>query len=864
MVGPNGETTLQAVVHGLDAGGDRVAVMAFGDEGVETLTFRDLKARSLGMAENLAADGLAPGEPVVLFAPNSPRWVVARLALIAADALCVPVADDADAATLHAQLADSGAARLFTTAELLPTAREAVADLTDPPAIHGLDALPDGPAGDPAPLPRAAPDAPVALFYTSGTTGPPKAVPLTHANILTNLKILHDLGLIGPDDRVCLPLPLHHAYPFIVGLMLPLAAGAGVVLPAGVTGPELVHALGHGRASAMVGVPRLYDALVAGLADRARARGRAGRVAFDGLLGLSGLLHRRFGVRAGRWLLRPVHRAFAPHLRLLASGGARLEAATARRLAALGYEVLTGYGLVETTSIATFNRPGAARFGTAGRPGPATGMRLRSVEGLDHPEIQFRGPIVFDGYRNNPAANAEAFTADGWFRTGDLGRLDADGFLVIAGRVKETIVTPGGKNITPEAVEAVYAQSPFVREIAVLQHEDRLVALVVPDMDAVRAHGAGSPADPVRVDLQRLGAGLPGYQRLADFALTRDALPRNQLGKYRRHALPALYEQARYGTGGRRAGTLSAADAERLQGDRARALMAWLRERFPGAPLDPDASLQMDLGIDSLAWVNLALDLERRLGVGLDEGAVARLVTVRDLVDAVEAAPAAGGAARAAPDADRWLAPRGPAALAAGRGLHAAARLLARAVFRLRVRGRAHLPRDGPVILAANHASDLDPLVLGAALPWRVARRAWWGADARRVFGRRPGRLLARVVPLFPVDDRTPAASLDAAARVLERGGMLLWFPEEWRSPTGELQPFRPGIGNLLRRTGAPVVPVHIDGTFEAMPRTARLPRPRPVTVTFGAPVAAEAVVAGDDQTTADRVQDHFVEVPPC
>lgn len=857
--GPGEARSLQDLLHGFDRHGAYPALFAFTAEGCETLTFAALKQRSLELAGALMARGLAPGEPVALFATNCAAWVVCRLALIAADALCVPIDFDADAARVRALLEDSGATRMFTTAALRPTVDAAVADMAARPEVFLLDHLP---SGDPPPaLPAATGDAPVSIFYTSGTTGPPKAVPLTHRNILTNVGILHDLGLIGPGDRVCLPLPLHHSYPFIVGMLLPLYAGAAMVLPEGVSGPQLVRALSQGGATVMVGVPRLYEAMVAGLDSRVKSQGMAARAMVGVLLGLSTLLRRRFGVRAGRRLLRPLHRAFAPHLRLLASGGAKLRAETGWTLESLGYQVLTGYGLVETTSIATYNRPGAARFGSAGQPSPAVEMRLRPIDGLDLPEIQFRGPIVFSGYRNNPAANAEAFTPDGWFRTGDLGWQDDDGYLYIGGRSKEMIILPGGKNVAPEEVEAVYGQSAFIAEIAVLEQDGRLVAIVVPDLDAFQARGAGRMHDQVRVDLGRLGAALPAYARISDFVTTRHSLPRNQLGKYRRHELPALYAQAERGAT-RQPGPLSEADRRALSTPRARRLMDWLAARFPDAPRDPDASLQMELGIDSLAWVDLSLDLERRLGVSLPENRIADLVTVRDLIQAVEDAPAAGADAGPAPDWDRWLAPPPAWAQAAGRVAHVLAHGLCRILFRLRVTGRHNLSVTGPTILAANHTSDIDPLVLAAALPYAVARTCWWGGDATRVFGTRAGRLLARVAQVFPVDDRAPSASLDRAVTVLERGGTLIWFPEEWRSPDGRLQPFRPGIGALIARSRATVIPVEISGTFQAMPRTARLPRPHPVTVRIGTPIPAERLLPTDaspsprDQAIADRLHE--------
>src|SRR5690606_17598517 len=226
------------------------------------------------------------------------------------------------------------------------------------------------------PMPAAAPEDPVALFYTSGTTGRPKAVPLTHANILSNLDGILAMGVVRPGDRVLLPLPLHHSYPFIVGMLAPLMSGAAIVLPAGITGPQLARALQEAEVATIVGVPRLYRAIADGLAARVAGRGRLAAAAFEAMLRASVVARARFG-----------------------------------------FEVLSGYGLVETASIATFNPRGRNRMGSAGLPAPGVSIRIADPDAEGRGEVQIRGPNVFSGYRNNPEANATAFTADGWFRS---------------------------------------------------------------------------------------------------------------------------------------------------------------------------------------------------------------------------------------------------------------------------------------------------------------------------------------------------------------------------------------------------------------------------------------------------------------
>lgn len=855
--------TLERLIADLPAHGEKTAILAMAADGPRRWSYADLAEAAGAIAGGLAARGAPPGEPVVLLAPNCAEWIVARLGLIAAGALAVPLDDLIVDAELARVIADSGARRIFTTRAYAD--RLAALGLADGLQIHRLDDDPEGPGehwrrlvGDsPHTQPGAGLEDMVALFYTSGTTGLPKGVPLSHRNIVTNLVELRAQGFIGPEDRVMLPLPLHHSYPFIIGMLWPLSTGATIVLPAGLTGPEIAAALRDGRATAMIGVPRLYDGLIAGIRARVAGRGALARAVFEAMLTLSTTARRRLGLRLGRRLFAALHRQLAPDLRLLGCGGARLDPTTEWALEALGWQVATGYGLVETTSIATFNPRGRSRVGSAGRPVRGVELRIDDPDPEGRGEVLIRGPTVFAGYRNDPEATAAAFTADGWFRTGDLGHRDADGYLFITGRAKDLIVMPGGKNVTPELVEAHYAQSPFIAEIAVLETGGALVGLVVPDLDALRGAPSSRLEQVIRVSLAELSPALPSFQRISGYAILREPLPRTRLGKYRRFALPDIYRLARSGTPDAIPTAMSAEDEALVARPRAGALWAFMRQRYPDRHLSLDMAPQLDLGIDSLSWIDLSLEIEAALGLRIDEDAIARIVTLRDLLEAAEAAgeQAPAGPTRLKAAERRWIEPRGPRDLAFARALHLADRLLMRLYFSLRVEGAGNLPRSGPVVIVANHISDLDPLVIYAALPWPRLADIHWGGEASRLFSSRPRRAIARATNIFPVDDRAPATSLAYARAVLAQGDSLIWFPESWRSPDGRLQPFLPGIGVLLTEFRGAIVPAVIEGTFEAMPRGSRLPRPIRARVTFGAPTTVEAARSrGTGETDAARI----------
>jgi long-chain acyl-CoA synthetase len=464
---------------------------------------------------------------------------------------------------------------------------------------------------------------------------------------------------------------------------------------------------------------------------------------------------------------------------------------------------------------------------------------------------------VFSGYRHLPDKTAEVFTADGYFRTGDLGFCDDAGYLHLVGRASAMIILPGGENVWPEKVEAVLEQSEHIREAGVLEQGGRLVGLLVPEAHALPSEGDQELEERLRRAVEQQSHMLPSHHQLSDYALTPDPLPRTRLGKLRRHTLAERYAQAQQGGGqpAQERGPLpldqmAPEDRQLLEDPTARQVWDWLAQRFTDVRLTPDAHMQLDLGVDSLAWLNLTLEIRERTGAELDEEAIGRVETVRDLLRETAEAEQAAGAGHDLPrqlqqpdellnDRQRQaLAPPGPLTRTIGKLLFGLARVLMRWVFRLEVRGQAHLPRQGPFVLTPNHSSFLDPLAVAAALPEQLLRHTYWGGWTGIMFTNPLMRLASRATGVVPIDpQRGPLSSLAFGAAVVQRGHILVWFPEGERSRSGLLQRFRPGIGLVLGAQQVPVVPVSIAGAYEALPRGQWWPRLHPITVAFGEPV---------------------------
>src|SRR5919199_473936 len=629
--------TLQSLVDTLSEHGDKSVVLALQKEGAQRWSYAELADHVRRLAHGLIDAGIERGTHVALLAGNRPEWIMACLAVMEAGAVIVPLDVQFSDEALGHVLDDSDARFIFTTAE--EADRLERLDMKDAPKPILLAGEENDERGwqhlltdQDVELPQLEPDDPAALFYTSGTTGASKGVPLSHGNITFQLNTLREADLVTEDDRILLPLPLHHVYPLVVGMLTPLAMGLTIIMPHSLTGPQLVRAL---------------------------------------------------------------RKQFGPGLRVLASGGAALDPDLALKLEGLGWRIAIGYGLTETAPLLTLNPPDGAKLGSAGRPVPGVDVRIdpsaipdeeseqqqeerRTEEPHEEGEILARGPNVFAGYRNLPEETEEAFTDDGWYGTKDLGYFDDEGYLYVTGRVSTLIVTEGGKNVRPEDVEEVYLESPVIGEIGVLQEDARLVAVIVPEVGEIRRRD-GEVDQAIREAVEEGSKSLPSYQRLSDYAVTRESLEYTQLGKLRRHILPDRYERAKeeeespdQAAGPIPPEEMSEEDRALLENPAAKRVWDRLAERYPEQRLTPDTSPQLDLGVDSMGWINLSMEIGESAGVELDEEAIDRIDTVRDLLNEVaEQAESGEAVAGASPleqpeevlsdEQKRWLEPLGPA-----------------------------------------------------------------------------------------------------------------------------------------------------------------------------------------------------------
>lgn len=828
---------------------DRTAVEVQRADALDRFTYAALHELSLDRAVRLIEAGVQPGDRVAILAHNDAHWCAAYLGALAAGAIVVPLDTNYTAAQVGTILRDAGARLLFASERTRAVAAEAQPSA---PAItildlHAAAEASFGPGRVSLPGREAAGERPAVILYTSGTTSDPKGVVLSHANLIAERDAAFAVVDVGPDDSVLGVLPLFHSLAQLANLLLPFAVGARVVYLETLSSQQLVRALSERRITIFACVPQFFYLIHERLLREVEKRGAVAWWVFRALLGISFRL-RRAGVNLGPRLFGRVHALMGPQMRLFVTGGSKFDPAIGRDLYALGFTILQAYGLTETSGAATINTPDEAHLDTVGRPLP--GMELKilppeqgGAESADG-EIALRGPLIMLGYFHRPEATA-AVMQDGWFLTGDLGRVDGQGRLTITGRKKEVIILANGKNLYPEEIEAHYRQSPFVKEACVTTtggdgalDGDRLYGVFVPDMDALAARKIVNAGDLLRFELEGLSARLPSYKRVLGYEIWFEPLPRTTTGKLKRHEIVKRLKQGGPAT----ADVPAAGDGDWPDDAHVERALAVVRRRVAaGSSCRPGSNLEMDLGLDSMERVELLTELEQEFGVKVSDDQAHQIFTLAALIDAVRPSTGSNPSApdgtrphQLAPDRDdSWalllkeLPPATDAALSSLLTprpvleplLLVFARILPRLLGGIRVRGVENLPRSGAFLICPNHQSYVDPFFVCGVLPYRCLRRTFF-VGAVEYFETPVMAWVARKIHCVPVDpDSNLVPAMQAGAFGLAHDKVLLLFPEGERSIDGTVRRFKKGAPILSRHLGVPVVPVAIRGAHEVWPR---------------------------------------------
>ncbi len=504
----------------------------------------------------LAGLGVQRGDRVALISNNRLEWAVVAYACYGLGAALVPMYEAQNPSEWEFIVGDCQAKVIVVaTASVLRAARARLDALPSQPRyvlLEGGEGAPPADAGaadrvtayeallasEPKPAIDPSPDDLASLLYTSGTTGTPKGVMLTHMNLASNVSAIRDVYQFAPDDRSLAFLPWAHAFGQTAELHHMMAAGASMAICEG--NDKILENLAEVRPTVLFSVPRIfnriYTAIEQQLEGRPKIVQRLVAAAFevkarerDGKA--PGLRERVLLALVDRLVATKVRARFGGRLRFTVSGGAALSRDVAEFIDSLGILVYEGYGLTETSPVVTVNLPGARRLGTVGPPLPGVRVTV-DAEG----ELIVYGPNVMKGYFNRPDETAAVFTADGGFRTGDMARIDPDGFVTITGRIKEQYKLENGKYVVPTPLEEQLKLSPFVANAMVYgDNRPYNVALVVPNAAAILKWAEEKhltlPGEPaalaadervralVRTEIDKQNASFKGFESIRDFAL---------------------------------------------------------------------------------------------------------------------------------------------------------------------------------------------------------------------------------------------------------------------------------------------------------------------------------------------------------
>ena len=843
---------------------------------IESYTYGQVREIAESVGHWLTKNKYECGARVAIFADNHPRWVAAYLGIIAGGCTAVPLDTALHPDQLATLLKDSGTSALFCDEKHLATVYQAQPDLvtvlitragpatTSNKCIYLDDIVAEGTHGsNPVDQP---PDNVAAILYTSGTTADPKGVMLTHGNLLGEVEAVFSWADIGPNDALLGVLPLFHVLSQMANLLLPLVKGSRVVYLETLNTTELLRALSERNITAFAVVPQFFYLIHERIFKEVSQRGKLA-VAFVQALMMLNRFTRKLGINLGKFLFRRIHQLFGHNMRYLVTGGSRFDPKITHDFHDLGIDLLQAYGLTETTGGACVNTPTNNVIGSVGPPLHGVQVKIdkpETQEGTAQPvgEILLHGAIVMKGYWNRPDATATALK-DGWLYTGDLGYLDAGGNLFITGRKKEVIILSNGKNVYPEEIEAHYLKSPVIEEICVMGMEERkgdpsserLYAVIVPNFDTLKQRKVVNAKEVIRFDVEGLSAQLPSTKRIGSYEIWQEDLPRTTTRKIKRFEVENRVKTRKaQGESSPEISSqkpLTADDAAWLNQPDVQRVLNIIRQESRTKPeqIRPSDNLELDLGLDSMQRVELLVALEQELGARVEESRLSEIYTVRELVDLLISTPAtpvtrepfAGWHTVLQED------PTDPAVLALAHPevfrestlyfLTRIAAIFSQDRFHLRVRGLENLPQQGPFLICPNHQSFIDGLVISSLLPWPIFKDIFF-VGTSEIFGTGFMRHLARWLRVMVVDpDANLIPAMRAGAFGLRHNRVLMMFPEGERSIDGTPRNFKKGAAILAIQQQVPIVPVAIEGFYEAWPRGKSFQKFAPLRVKFGKPI---------------------------
>ena len=785
-------------------------------------TYGEVLANAYRFARELESRGIGKNDKLLIWGENCAEWIVVFFGCLLRGTIIVPI-DKIATADFAQRVAQQVDARLCVSSapnEIAGVASLQLASLREAIASHS-----DAPVNPPA-LTR---NDIVQIVFTSGTTAEPRGVVISHGNVLANLEPLErEIDKYRRYERIFHPLrflnllPLSHVFGQFLGIFLPQLLAATVIFQDTLNPSETLQIVKKERVSVVVAVPRLMESLKDKIERDLEAAGELESFQQQFAAARNERVAKRW------WRFRQIHRRFGWKFWAFISGGAALDADTEEFWRRLGFVVVQGYGLTETTSLISLNHP--FKVGTRSIGKVLEGREMKLGEGG---EILVRGANVAAGYWQGKELKP-VLSEEGWFHTGDIGELDAEGNLYFKGRKKNVIVTREGMNVYPEDLEAALRQQPEVRDVVVVGLEqsgnaEPCAALLLRDS-----------ADPQSA-VKRANQELADYQQVRRWMVwPDDDFPRTPTQKPKTAVVQAAVRQHFASGDGRAAASQSAL------GD----LIARITGRNVGS-LSPDAQLEGDLNLNSMDRVELMSALEDRYQVDLNQADFTKVATVGDLERLLRRPQKSDLSDYRYP---RW-AQRWPITWIRTFIYYLLSWPATMIMAHPKVVGRENLRGvEGPLLISCNHVTYIDVGFALIALPHRIRRRLAVGMLGELLWQMwRPPKewnpfvrlsykvgyyLVVALFDVFPLPQQSHVReSFAYAGESVDRGYSVLVYPEGQRTLDGKPTPFRSGLGMLASRLNVPVLPLRIDGLWEMKQKGHKIARPGQLTVVIGKPM---------------------------
>ena len=647
------------------------------------------------------------------------------------------------------------------------------------------------------------------MLYTSGTTGSPKGVMLSSNNIIGEIDGIVEKDVLQANDQMIALLPFHHILPLMATLLLPLREGASIVFVEKIASKEILDVLEKNNISVMVGVPRVFKLFYDSIKQQIQAKFITRKI--------YAIAEKINSKRFSRMIFSKVHKKFGGHLNVMVSGGAKLDPEIATFFNVLGFTVCEGYGLTETSPVLAVNSIKYNKVGTVGK-----GLYNTELKIVDE-ELWVKGPQIMKGYYNKPEKTAEVMTEDGWFKTGDLAEIDKDGYLTIRGRKNSMIVLSNGKNIDPETVEnkIMGLSGPLIKEIGILGHEDKLAAIIVPDLLEFRKQGINNIQTYLKDIIENYNLTASNYKKVLDYKLVEDELPKTRLGKTKRFMLPDLYKKDEK----------VKEKVEEPQTQEYQAIKEFVA-KLKGFEPGPEENLELDLGMDSLDKVELLAYVESTFGIKIDEEKFAEMPNLKLLSEYIS--EKAEFFMNSEVDWKKIIDKAPNREIKNGWLINALRPLIyviLKMYFRLKI-DRTNKISDEPQIFVSNHQSFVDALVLGALIPSKIQKKTFFLA-INWYFKKGIMKYVADNGNIILVDiDKNVKETVEEIALHIKNGKNVLIFPEGARTKNGKVGKFKKVFAIIAKELNVNVQCLGIKGGYEAYSRFMKFPLPKRIEVT--------------------------------